>query len=83
MSKRLVKVTKAKYIPGAWHGALHVQGHTIQEGDERGYFHQFSTDSVETAMGHGNYPCAIVEMMDGSVRSCALHEITFLSEEIK
>lgn len=46
-----------------------------------GLFHRWSIDYEELAGGIGHYPCAIVELSDGSVRVVPAFLIEFVEEK--
>lgn len=48
-----------------------------------GYFHCFSTAYMEFESGPGQYPVAIVELMDGTVEEVTVDLLRFTSEPPK
>lgn len=75
---RLVAITRRKWVQNP----KGVGGYEYSQ-PSYGYFHCFSTAYMEFESGPGQYPVAIVELMDGTVEEVTVDLLRFTSEPPK
>lgn len=75
---RQVEITRRKWVQNPKGG-----GGYEYPPPSSGYFHCFSTAYMEFNSGPGQYPVALVELMDGTVEEVTVDLLRFTSEPPK